>query len=61
MNTLADELSRNNITSFFSQAPYMHKAPTPLPLMALDLLLDPKLDWTLPSWMVLFSATVGLE
>ena len=61
MNTLADDLSRNNIISFFSQAPYMHKTPTPLPLMALNLLLDPKLDWTSPSWMVLFRATVGLE
>ena len=58
MNTLADDLSRNNI---ISQAPYMHKTPTPLPLMALDLLLDLKLDWTLLSWMVLFKATVGLE
>ena len=61
MNTLAYDLSCNNIISFFSQASYMHKTPTPLLLMALDLLLDPKLDWTSPSWMVLFRATVGLE
>ena len=60
MNTLADDLSRNNIISFFSQSLYMHKTPTPLPLMALNLLLDPKLDWTSPAWMVLFRATVDL-
>ena len=61
MNILADDLSHNNIISFFLQAPYMHKTLVPIPLMALDLLLDPKLDWTSRFWMVLFKATVGFE
>ena len=36
-NTLADDLSRNWLSSFFTQAPHMQRRPSPLPLLALDL------------------------
>ena len=57
-NVLADDLSRNRLSSFFTQAPHMHKLPAPLPLMGLDLLLDIELDWSSPAWMQLFRSIV---
>ena len=50
-NVLADDLSRNRLSSLFTQAPHMHKLPAPLPLMGLDLLLDTELDWSSSAWM----------
>ena len=53
-NILADNLSRNRLSLFLLQAPHMSKTPVPLPLMALDLLLNPELDWSSPAWINLF-------
>ena len=55
MNMLADCLSRNQLTSFRLQGPQMDKFPTPLPLMAPDLLFDLTLDWSSPTWITLLS------
>lgn len=45
-NHLADDLSRNNLTSFLRKMPQSNPYPTQVPLLLLDLLLDPeaKLD-----------------
>ena len=48
-NGLADALSCNNTVSFFLQAPSMEPHPTPLPLMALNLLLDFDQTWLSPT------------
>ena len=52
-NSLADDLSCNRLTSFFTKAPQMSQTPTSLPLMALDLFLNPGLDWSFPAWISL--------
>ena len=57
-NVLADDLSRNKLFSFFSQTPDMMPHPSPLPLMAQDLLFNPDLDWASGSLMALFNAIV---
>ena len=58
LNLLADDLSRNHLSSFFLQAPYMARMPVPLPLFAMDLLLDQDLDWSSPAWIGLLRAFV---
>ena len=56
-NTLADYLSRNKLSCFFLQGPQdMSRYPTPLPLFALNVLLDPSIDWASETWMGWFSA-----
>ncbi len=57
-NTFADNLSRNRLSLFLSQAPYMSRNPAPLPLMALDLLLNPEVSWSSPTWIRLFRTIV---
>lgn len=54
-NHLADDLSRNNIASFLLQVPQAHPHPTPISPHLLELLLDPRADWTSPRWQLQFS------
>ena len=49
-NSLADDLSRNRLHSFVMQAPLTMPLPS-LPLMAMDLLSDPAMDWASESWI----------
>ena len=56
-NHLADDLSRNNLSSFLSKVSHASPTPTLLPDHLLTLLLDPTLDWTSPRWLQLFSST----
>ena len=60
-NHLADDLSRNSLSSFLSKVPHASSRATPLPMHLLDLLLDPTLDWTSRRWLQLFSATSGTD
>ena len=60
-NTLADNLSRNQLPSFFLQAPHMSLVPTPLPLMASDLLFNVTARWSSPAWINLLQATLQQE
>ena len=54
INTLADELSRNKLTNFMSDAsPW----PTPIPPELLDLIMVQKPDWRSPDWTRLWSST----
>lgn len=55
-NFLADDLSRNNLSSFLSKAPQMDQYPTQVSHSLLDLLLDPQAEWTSPTWRPRFSA-----
>lgn len=56
-NHLADDLSRNNLSSFLSKVPEANPQPTPLPVPLLDLLLDQRADWISPLWSHRFRAT----
>ena len=49
-NHLADDLSRNKLSSFLSKAPLADRHPTPPSPSLLALLLDTSLDWTSPRW-----------
>ena len=49
-NHLADDLSRNHLSSFLSKVPDAELNPTPVSPALLDLLLDQQADWTLPAW-----------
>lgn len=56
-NHLADDLSRNNASSFLSKVPQANPTPTPICHHLLDLLLDTTADWTSLSWRQQFSST----
>ena len=57
-NHLANDLSRNNITSFLSKVPSAgSKSPVPIPTQLLVVLLGPAMYWTLPGWTQHFRAT----
>ena len=55
-NALADDLSRNCVSSFPLQAPHM--PPRPVLLPALDLLLNPAMDWSSAAWIELIRTIV---
>ena len=55
LNHLADDLSRNNLSSFLSKVPQANCHPAPIPLPLLNLLLDPLADWISPVWRRQFS------
>ena len=49
-NHLADDLSRNRLSSFLSKVPMADPLPTPVSLPLLSLLLNHEADWTSPRW-----------
>ena len=55
-NTLADALSRDNLTLFRSLLPQAAPEPTCIPESLLDLLLVSKPDWTSPHWTDLWNS-----
>lgn len=56
-NVLADAISRNNLSLFYSQVPQAAQTPTRIPLPLIELLtLDA--SWTSTTWMELFSSTI---
>jgi hypothetical protein len=58
-NHLADDLSRNLLSSFLFKVPSADRRATRLPVHLLELLLDTSLDWASPRWLRLFNATLG--
>ena len=55
-NSLADDLSRNNLRHFFSQVPQArHHQPPRLPDSLIDLISNSQLDWTSADWIKPFS------
>ena len=57
-NYLADDLSRDNLSSFLSKVPQADAHPTPVSRQLLDLLLDTRVDWTSPPWRRLFNTNL---
>ena len=55
-NHLADDLSWNDLRSFLSKVPAADRTPTPISAQLLQLLLDPRADWTCPTWRPRFRA-----
>ncbi len=56
-NTLADVLSRNNLTLFLSQHPQAHPKATAIPTAALDLILLREPNWTATDWTSMWTST----
>ena len=56
-NELADDLSRNRLSSFLSKVPQACHLPTPIPSPLTKLLLDTAVTWTSPSWTQRFAST----
>ena len=55
-NTIADAISRNNRSVFFSQAPTARGSRTPISRALKSLLLEQRPDWTSRAWVKLFSS-----
>ena len=55
----ADQLSRDNLQSFFSSNPQANLLPTPVPKALLEIVAVQGPDWTSPSFRQLFSTTIG--
>ena len=55
-NELADDLSRNRLSSFLQKALNMSLKPTTIPQPLRELLLIQKPDWLSPSWTQLFNS-----
>jgi hypothetical protein len=53
-NTVADAISRDDITLLFSKVPSADPHPTPIPAELVELLITSQPDWTVPSWGRLF-------
>ena len=60
-NHLADDLSRNSLSSFLTKVPEADVVATPLPWQMVDLLLDQTLDWASPRWLQLFNVTSSTD
>ena len=59
-NTLADALSRDNVSVFHSLYPQAKKEPVAIPAALLDLLVVSKPDWTSQNWTALWSSSSEL-
>ena len=60
-NELADDLSRNRLSSFLQKASNMSLKPTTIPQPLRDLLLIEKPDWLSPSWTQLFNSILRVD
>ena len=56
-NDLADDLSRNRLSSFLSKVPGA-APPTPVPTQLIDVLLDGSMDWLSHRWTAQFISSV---
>ena len=56
LNHIADDLSRDNLHSFFTKVPQACREPESFPLPLLRILLDLEADWISPHWHQQFSA-----
>lgn len=57
-NTAADAISRDNLILFHSQVSEARPSPSPLPAMAIDLLVLQQPDWMSPAWFRLFGTSL---
>ena len=56
-NAMADALSRNKLSHFFSLNPQANRYPCPIPAAVINLLTKPHLDWTSQAWRETFSTS----
>ena len=61
LNLIADALSRNKLTSFYSLHPQAAKTPSPVPVTLINLLIPQLPDWNSQRWTVLWNAIFQLE
>ncbi len=54
-NSLADALSRDHLSFFFTYHPQANQFPSPIPSALLDLLVHSRPDWMSPSWSSMFN------
>ena len=55
-NSLADALSRDNLSFFFTHHPPANHSPSPIPSALLDLLVHSRPDWMSASWSSMFNS-----
>ena len=55
-NSLADAISRNNLSLLFTQIPSLPREPSPIPPTLVPLLTCQHLDWTSRNWTRRFSS-----
>ena len=53
-NDIADALSKNRLSSFFTKVPQADALPMAIPPELPSLLMNQQLDWASRSWMSLF-------
>ena len=58
MNTRADELSRNRLSSFLSKVPSASRCPSYIPQQLVQLITETEQDWTSPHWTQQFITCV---
>ena len=54
INNIADDLSRNMLSSFLAKVAYADRSPTPASQHLWELLLNQQEDWTSPNWRTQF-------
>ena len=57
-NDIADDLSRDRLSSFFLKVPHAHPYPSSIPLPLLRVLMDPRMDWKSEAWTARFKDIV---
>ena len=55
LNDCADDLSRNRLSAFKAKVPDAQSYPTPIPSSLIQWLLQPKENWTSPTWIQQFT------
>ena len=58
-NHIADDISRNNLSSFFLKVPRAYPSPSPIPRELPHLLLNQQASWISPHWRQLFINTLN--
>ena len=59
-NDLADDLSRNNLSSFLSKVPALKGSQVKIPTQLLEILVDTSGDWTSQTWTRRFRDTFAM-
>ena len=55
-NVVADAISRDDLTTVFSQVPTISPRPTPIPRRVAEILVEGRPDWTSVDWAKLFTS-----
>ena len=58
-NDLADDLSRDRLSSFLHKVPEASRSPTPVSQQLINLLMDTSSSWLSPTWTSLFASATS--